>query len=110
MATTNQGFMDFVPTLPAGADRVGNIQLPNYYTPIARDGLDLALAPRALDAQLKTIEDNILATQQNQNLSDTQRALTLQQLVNAWNVNVTIETNMTKAIFDALTNIARNAA
>ena len=68
------------------------------------------LTQNVLDGQMKTIEDNILAAEQNQNLSDTQRALTMQTLMNAWSVIVNIRTGITKAVFDCLTNIVRSTA
>jgi hypothetical protein len=68
----------------------------------------LALFTNTLDKQAEAIEKQLQALFQNANQSDSQIALKVQVLGNAWTVVTTVRTQMGKAIGDALKQIANN--
>jgi type III secretion protein F len=109
--STNNGTADFVPTLDAGTDHNGTITQPGFvYGYTARDGFDLVWNQQGLQNQMKKIEDDIRAIEQNANLSDTEKAFSMQMAMNAWSTIANLRTNCLKAVSDTLHTIAHNVA
>src|SRR5262249_33891744 len=107
--STNNGSADFVPTLDSGTDHNGTITLPGFkygYNNI--DGLDLVWHQQILQGQMAKIQTDMQNIEQNANLSDTEKALSLQMAMNTWSTIANLRTNMMKTVSDALKQIARN--
>jgi type III secretion protein F len=108
-STTNNGSADFVPTLPAGTDHNGNITANGFtYTYLNKDGFDLVWNQQQLQTQMGKIEDDIRNIQQNANLSDTEKAFSMQMAMNTWSTIANLRTNTLKAVSDVLKTCARN--
>jgi type III secretion protein F len=107
--STNNATVDFAPTLDSGTDHNGTITLPGFkygYTNL--DGVDLVWHQQMLQAQMAKIQTDMQNIEQNANLSDTEKAFSLQMAMNAWSTIANLRTNMMKSVSDALKNIARN--
>jgi type III secretion protein F len=107
--TTNNASADFTPTLDPGTDHNGNITANGFqYKYTNRDGFDLVWNQQGLQNQMKTIEDDIRNIQQNANLSDTEKAFSMQMAMNTWSTIANLRTNTMKAVSDVLKTCARN--
>jgi type III secretion protein F len=106
---TNAGTLDFSPILIGGTDHNGTITQPNFqYTYKNLDGFDLVWSQQNLQDQMSKIEDQIRTTQLNANLSDTEKAFSMQMMMNSWSTVANLRTNTLKAVSDVLKTCARN--
>ena len=81
----------------------------NYTTPYQTyDGFDLVWRQNYLQAQMKSVEDNIRTIEQNANLSDTEKMFSMQMAMNSWSAISNLRTNMLKSVSDTLKSGARN--
>jgi type III secretion protein F len=107
--STNQGTADFAPTLDAGTDHNGGIAQAGFkYSYLNKDGFDLVWNQQNLQTQMSKIEDDIRNIQQNANLSDTEKAFSMQMAMNSWSTIANLRTNTLKAVSDVLKTCARN--
>lgn len=80
-----------------------------YATPYqSYDGFDLIWRQNYLQAQMKSVEDNIRTIEQNANLSDTEKMFSMQMAMNSWSAISNLRTNMLKSVSDTLKSVARN--
>lgn len=75
-----------------------------------RDGFDLIWRQKHLSDQMKAVEDDIRAIEQNANLSDTEKMFSMQMAMNTWSAISNLRTNILKSVSDTLKSIARNVA
>jgi type III secretion apparatus needle protein len=75
-----------------------------------RDGFDLVWRQKLLSDQMKAVEDDIRAIEQNANLSDTEKMFSMQMAMNSWSAISNLRTNILKSVSDTLKSIARNVA
>ncbi len=75
-----------------------------------RDGFDLIWRQKLLSDQMKSVEDDIRAIEQNANLSDTEKMFSMQMAMNTWSAISNLRTNILKSVSDTLKSIARNVA
>ena len=81
----------------------------NYTTPYQTyDGFDLVWRQNYLQAQMKSVEDNIRTIEQNANLSDTEKMFSMQMAMTSWSAISNLRTNMLKSVSDTLKSVARN--
>lgn len=106
MASTNQLWgTDF-----KGGGRADSITPTTAYSFANRDGFDLVWRQKYLSDQMKGIEDDIRAIEQNANLSDTEKMFSMQMAMNTWSAISNLRTNILKSVSDTLKTIARNVA
>ena len=74
------------------------------------DGFDLIWRQNQLQAQMKNVENDIRAIEQNSNLSDTEKMFSMQMAMNSWSAISNLRTNMLKSVSDTLKSVARNVA
>lgn len=74
------------------------------------DGFDLIWRQKFLQEQMKAIEVDIRAIEQNANLSDTERMFSMQMAMNTWSAISNLRTNMLKSVADTIKTIVRNVA
>ncbi|GMO22298.1 MULTISPECIES: EscF/YscF/HrpA family type III secretion system needle major subunit [Bradyrhizobium] len=107
--STNAGSSDFAPTLDTGSDHNSTITQGGFkYSYLNRDGFDLVWNQQHLQTQMSKIEDDIRNIQQNANLSDTEKAFSMQMAMNTWSTIANLRTNTLKAVSDVLRSCARN--
>jgi type III secretion protein F len=107
--STNQGTADFTPILDGGTDHNGTITKGGFqYTCLNKDGFDLIWNQQHLQTQMGKIEDEIRNIQQNANLSDTEKAFSMQMAMNSWSTIANLRANTLKAVSDVLKTCARN--
>jgi type III secretion apparatus needle protein len=75
-----------------------------------QDGFDLIWRQKYLQDQMKKIEDDIRAIEQNANLSDTEKMFSMQMAMNTWSAISNLRTNMLKSVSDTVKSIVRNVA
>jgi type III secretion apparatus needle protein len=75
-----------------------------------RDGFDLIWRQTFLQDQMRGIEEDIAAIEENANLSDTEKMFSMQQAMNTWSAVTNLRTNMLKSVSDSLKTIVRNVA
>jgi len=73
-----------------------------------RDGFDLVWMQAQLQTQMANIENDIRNIQQNANLSDTEKMLSMQMAMNSWSAVSQLRTNMLKSVSNTLQAIVRN--
>jgi type III secretion protein F len=106
---SNLGTLDYTPTLDAGTDHNSTITQPGFtYTYANKDGFDLVWNQQNLQTQMNKIEDDIRNIQKNANLSDTEKAFSMQMAMNSWSTIANLRTNTLKAVSDVLKTCARN--
>ncbi len=99
-------FTDTLPILPIGTERAGN--LPIDYSAKPKDGADMFFFVNALGVQAENVEKAMVDLMANKNITDPQKALSMQQLTVAWSVFRTTQTESGKSIGEALKEMARN--
>lgn len=74
------------------------------------DGFDLIWRQKGLQDQMRKIEDDVRAIEQNANLSDTEKMFSMQMAMNSWSAISNLRTNMLKTVSDTVKTIVRNVA
>jgi type III secretion protein F len=75
---------------------------------VDRSGFDLIWSQAILQDQMFQIEESIRDIQSDTNLSDTEKAFSMQMAMNTWNIIANMRTNCMKVIADVGKQCVRN--
>ena len=73
-----------------------------------RTGLDLIWTQAPLQAQVASLEKQLIDIEDKTNLSDTEKMISMQIISNAWSVTFQTRTNVIKVVADGCKTCVRN--